>query len=109
MVTAGAAVLIGMVLLVAGITTTQAVLVLGVIVSVIEFLSILVGAALITRRLPQDCRDQPVQSVALSWIPGSGSMVQRWNLNMERPPHRWRILAACCSSPSFRTGTKTMA
>jgi hypothetical protein len=49
MVAAGSAVLIGMVLLVAGIITTQAILVLGVIVSVIGFLSMVVGAALITR------------------------------------------------------------
>jgi len=52
-VAAGAAVLTGMVLLVAGIITTQAILVLGVIVSVIGFLSTVVGAALITRR-PRD-------------------------------------------------------
>ena len=49
-VAAGATVLTGMVLLVAGIVTTQAILVLGVIVSVIGFLSMVVGAALITRR-----------------------------------------------------------
>ena len=52
-VAAGATVLTGMVLLVAGIITTQAILVLGVIVSVIGFLSTVVGAALITRR-PRD-------------------------------------------------------
>jgi hypothetical protein len=39
-----------MVLLVAGIVTTQAILVLGVIVSVIGFLSMVVGAAFISRR-----------------------------------------------------------
>ena len=49
-VAAGATALTGMVLLVAGIITTQAILVLGVIVSVIGFLSTVVGAALITRR-----------------------------------------------------------
>src|SRR6476620_2822061 len=49
MVAAGAAMLIGMVLLVAGMITTQAILVLGVIICVIGFLSEVVGAALITR------------------------------------------------------------
>jgi hypothetical protein len=49
-VAAGATALTGMVLLVAGIVTTQAILVLGVIVGVIGFLSMVVGAALITRR-----------------------------------------------------------
>ena len=49
-VAAGATALTGMVLLVAGIVTTQAILVLGVIVSVIGFLSMVAGAALITRR-----------------------------------------------------------
>ena len=52
-VAAGATALTGMVLLVAGIVTTQAILVLGVIVGVIGFLSTVVGAALITRR-PRD-------------------------------------------------------
>jgi len=49
MVAAGAALLIGMVLLVAGIITTQAILVLGVIISLIGFLSEVAGAASITR------------------------------------------------------------
>ena len=49
-VAAGATALTGMVLLVAGIVTTQAILVLGVIVGVIGFLSMVVGAALVTRR-----------------------------------------------------------
>ena len=49
-VAGGAAVLTGMVLLVAGIITTQAILVLGVIVSVIGFLSMVIGAAFISRR-----------------------------------------------------------
>jgi hypothetical protein len=49
MVAAGAAILIGMVLLVAGIITTQAILVLGVIISLIGFLSEVAGAASITR------------------------------------------------------------
>ena len=49
-VAAGATALTGMVLLVAGIVTTQAILVLGAIVSVIGFLSMVVGAALISRR-----------------------------------------------------------
>ena len=49
-VAAGATALTGMVLLVAGIVTTQAILVLGVFVGVMGFLSMVVGAALITRR-----------------------------------------------------------
>jgi len=47
-VAAGATALTGIVLLVAGIITTQAIQVLGVIVSVIGFLSMVAGAALIT-------------------------------------------------------------
>ena len=50
MITAGGAVLIGMVLLVVGIITTQAILSLGVIISVTGFLTMVGGAALITRR-----------------------------------------------------------
>jgi hypothetical protein len=49
---AAAAVLIGMVLLVVGLITTQAVLVVGVIVSVTGFLTMVGGAAFVTRRLP---------------------------------------------------------
>ena len=49
---AAAAVLIGMVLLVVGLITTQAVLVVGVIVSVTGFLTMVGGAAFITRRPP---------------------------------------------------------
>jgi hypothetical protein len=49
-VAAGAAVLIGMALLFAGIVTTQAMLVLGVIIGVIGFLCMVAGAALFTRR-----------------------------------------------------------
>jgi len=49
-VAAGAALLIGMVLLVVGIITTQAILVLGLIISVTGFLSMVGGAAFITRR-----------------------------------------------------------
>ena len=52
MVAAGAAVLIGVVLLIVGLITTQAVLVLGVIVSVTGFLTMVGGAAFITRRPP---------------------------------------------------------
>jgi len=49
-VVASVAMLIGMVLLVVGIITTQAILVLGVIISVTGFLSMVGGAAFITRR-----------------------------------------------------------
>ena len=49
-VAAGATALTGMVLLVAGIVTTQAILVLGVFVGVMGFLSMVVGAAFISRR-----------------------------------------------------------
>jgi hypothetical protein len=49
-VAAGATVLIGMVLLIVGLVTTQAVLVVGVMVSVTGFLAMVGGAALITRR-----------------------------------------------------------
>ena len=51
-VAAAAAVLIGMVLLVVGLITTQAVLVVGVIVSVTGFRTMVGGAAFITRRPP---------------------------------------------------------
>ena len=47
----GAAVLIGMVLLVVGLVLTQATLVVGLIVSVAGFLSMVGGVALIIRRL----------------------------------------------------------
>ena len=50
-VAASAAVLIGMVLLVVGLVLTQATLVVGLIVSVIGFLSMVGGVALIIRRL----------------------------------------------------------
>jgi hypothetical protein len=49
-VAAAGAVLIGMVLLVVGLMTTQAVLVVGVIVSVSGFLIMVGAAAFITRR-----------------------------------------------------------
>jgi len=49
-VAAGAAMLIGMVLLVVGIITTQAILVLGVIISVTGFPSMFGGTAFISRR-----------------------------------------------------------
>jgi uncharacterized membrane protein HdeD (DUF308 family) len=51
-VAAASAVLIGMVLLVVGLITTQAVLVVGVIVSVTGVLTMVGGASFITRRPP---------------------------------------------------------
>ena len=50
MVAAGATVLVGMVLLLVEIITTQAILMLGVIISVTGFRSMVGGAALLTRR-----------------------------------------------------------
>ena len=50
-VAASAVVLIGMVLLVVGLVLTQATMVVGLIVSVIGFLSMVGGVALIIRRL----------------------------------------------------------
>ena len=51
-VAAAATVMIGMVLLVVGLITTQAVLAVGVIVSVTGFLTMVGGAAFISRRPP---------------------------------------------------------
>ena len=50
LVAAGAVVLIGMVLLVAGLAVTQAALLLGVIISVAGFLTMVCGAAVLLRR-----------------------------------------------------------
>ena len=50
LVPAGAVVLIGMVLLVAGLAVTQAALLLGVIISVAGFLTMVCGAAVLLRR-----------------------------------------------------------
>ena len=50
MVAAGAVVLIGMVLLVVGLAVTQAALLVGVIISVAGFLTMVGGAAVLIRR-----------------------------------------------------------
>ena len=50
MVAAGAVVLIGMVLLVVGLAVTQAALVVGVIISVAGFVTMVGGAAVLIRR-----------------------------------------------------------
>ncbi len=50
LVAAGAVVLIGMVLLVAGLAVTQAALLVGVIISVAGFLTMVGGAAVLIRR-----------------------------------------------------------
>jgi len=50
LVAAGAVVLIGMVLLVAGLAVTQAALLVGVIISVTGFLTMVGGAAVLIRR-----------------------------------------------------------